>query len=388
MKQLHHDSRRRPPNLVHVVILLSTILALGWLTACSGKDAAENGKKAAAIPVIVADAAQKDMEITVGAIGNVEAIASVALKSRIDGQIVKVGFRDGADVTQGQMLFEIDARPVVAQMKQAQAKLASDVAQYEHARDQDIRYQDLLQKKFISPDAYNQIKANLDSAQANVDADKAALENARLQVEYSTLRAPITGRAGRIMVQQGNLVKANDTVALATINQVSPIFVSFAVPERYLPQLRESMKTKAGCPVIIIAKGDDGRESRTAGNLSFIDNSVDMTTGTIKLRATVPNKEVLLWPGQFVRTVLTLGVQKNAVVVSSDAVQIGPKGNYVFIVDGDNKAQMREVQVERVADGETVLAKGLKPGEKVVIDGQSRLLPGIPVEIRSTGQSS
>ena len=368
---------------------LIAILVCGALAACSGSESADSSRKSTAtVPVVVASALQKDMPLTVEAIGNVEAIASVAVKSRVDGQIVKLGFHDGAEVALGQMLFEIDARPVLAQMKQAQAKLASDVAQYEHAKDQDARYQDLLQKKFISPDAYNQIKANLDSAQANVDADKAALENARLQVEYSTLRAPIAGRAGRIMVQQGNLVKANDTVALATINQISPIFVSFSVPERYLPLIRGAMKAAGGGQVDVIANGDGGRETHTEGKLSFVDNSVDMTTGTIRLRATIANKEALLWPGQFVRAVLTLGLQKSAIVVSSDAVQIGPKGNYVYVVDAAKKAQLRDVEVERVAGRETVLAKGLKSGEKIVIDGQSRLVPGIPVEIHTAGPSS
>lgn len=365
-----------------IVATCVAVLIAGSLPGCSGESSPAGAKSpAAAVPVVVAEVARKNMPIGVEGIGNVEAITSVAVKSRIDGQIVKLGFRDGANVAQGQVLFELDARPLVAQMKQAQAKLASDNAHYAHAKDQDTRYQDLLQKNFISRDAYNQIKANLGSARADVDADTAALESARLQVEYATLRAPISGRAGRILVQQGNMVKANDTVALATINQISPIFVSFALPERYLAQIHAVMKTGKSA-VDIIASSNDGGEIRTRGELSFVDNSVDVATGTIRLRASVANKDAALWPGQFVHTLLSLGQQKGVVVVPADAVQIGPKGNYVFVVDAANKAALREVAVERSAGRETVISKGLSGGEKVVIDGQSRLAPGSAVEIK------
>ncbi len=377
---------RRQPNAI--VTAISTALIGGLLAAC-GADSTPPGAKApaATVPVVVAEVVRKNMPISVEGIGNVEAITSVAVKSRIDSQIVKLGFHDGADVTRGQMLFELDARPVMAQMKQAEAKLASDNAHYAHARDQDTRYQDLLQKNFISPDAYNQIKANLGSARATVDADKAALENARLQVEYATLRSPINGRAGRILVQQGNIVKANDTVALATINQISPIFVSFAVPERYLAQIHAVMKTGKSA-VDIIASGNDGGEIRTRGELSFVDNSVDVATGTIRLRASVANKDAALWPGQFVHTLMSLGQQEDVVVVPADAVQIGPRGNYVFVVDAANKATLRAVEVERSTGRETVISKGLRGGEKAVIDGQSRLAPGATVEIRQVDKQA
>ena len=378
-KMALHDIRRQAKIIVAAI---STALIAGLLASCSA-DSTPTGTKApaATVPVVVAEVVRKNMPISVDGIGNVEAITSVAVKSRIDGQIVKLGFHDGAEVRQGQVLFELDARPVVAQMKQAEAKLASDNAHYAHAKDQDARYQDLLQKNFISPDAYNQIRANLGSAQASVDADKAALENARLQVEYATLRSPISGRAGRILVQQGNMVKANDTVALATINQISPIFVSFAVPERYLAQIHAVMRSGKSA-VDIIANSNDGSDIRSEGELSFVDNSVDAATGTIRLRAVVANKDAALWPGQFVHTLMRLGQQNDVVVVPSDAVQIGPKGNYVFVVDASGKAVLREVEVERIAGHETVINKGLSGGEKVVVDGQSRLVPGSAVEIK------
>ena len=365
-----------------IVTAISTALMSGLLAACGADSTATAARApAATVPVVVAEVVRKNMPISVEGIGTVEAITSVAVKSRIDGQIVKLGFHDGADVTRGQMLFELDARPVMAQMKQAEAKLASDNAHYANARDKDTRYKDLLQKNFISTDAYNQIKANLGSARADMEADMAALEIARLQVEYATLRSPINGRAGRILVQQGNMVRANDTVALATINQITPIFVSFAVPERYLAQIHAVMKAGKSA-VDIVANANDGSEIRTRGELSFVDNSVDVATGTIRLRASVANQDAALWPGQFVHTLMSLGQQQDVVVVPADAVQSGPRGNYVFVVDAANKATLREVEVERSAGRETVISKGLRGGEKAVIDGQSRLAPGSVVEVR------
>jgi multidrug efflux system membrane fusion protein len=363
------------------------LIAASALSACSADRAPATNKSAhaaQAVPVIVTEAVRKAVPLRVQGIGNVESPTTVALKSRVDGQIVNVGFRDGADVRKGQMLFQIDPRPAIAQLEQAQAKLASDRAQRKRAREQDTRYKDLLNKKFISADAYEQYKTNLDSAQAIVDADQAVVDNARLQVDYSTIRAPISGRAGRIMVQQGNLVKANDTNPLVVIKQLSPIYVSFAVPEQYLPQIRAALR--AGPAVVdISANGADGKVRHIPGALAFIDNAVDMTTGTIKLRASAPNKDAALWPGQFVHATLTLGEQAGAVVVPSAAVQSGPQGSYVFIVDGAGKVQMRKVTVERAAGEDMVIAKGLEGGEKVVVDGQSRLLPGTQVTIKAAG---
>lgn len=371
--------------------MAAAIFCVSVLAACSADKSspASNSAKLSqqSVPVVVTDVVRKTVAVRVEGIGNVESLASVAVKSRVDGQIVKVGFRDGADVSQGQVLFEIDPRPAAAQLKQAEAKLASDIALLDHAKEQDARYKDLLQKNFISPDAYAQYKTNLDSSKANVEADRAAVENARLQVEYCTIRAPITGRAGRIMIQQGNLVKANDTNPLVIINQLSPIYVNFSVPEQYLPQIRAA--TQGGSsPVEVSATGVDGKPLHVAGTLAFIDNTVDTATGTIRLRATVPNRDAALWPGQFVHAALTLGEQPDALVVPSEAVQTGPRGSYVFVVDGAAKAQMRDVVVDRAAGHETLIAKGLEAGEKVVVDGQSRLLPGTAVTIKSPAQKA
>jgi len=369
--------RRRP--VPAVLLLLLGVAATLTLGCNRGPSAApRGGAPPEGVPVVTATAVRHAVPVRVDGIGNVEAVVSVGVKSRIDGQIVRAAFSDGALVARDQALFEIDPRPGLAQLRQVQASLAKDIALLARAREQDARYKDLLERKFVSPEAYAQIHSALDSAIANVDADRAALDNARLQVEYATIRAPIAGRAGRILVQPGNVVKANDTGPLVTINQISPIYVSFAVPEQYLENIRRAMGS-APRQVDISAVAADGATSHVAGRLGFIDNNVDPVTGTVKLRATVDNADQLLWPGQFVHASLSLGEQADALVVPSAAVQNGPKGTYVFVVDAQSKAQIREVAVDRVAGAESVIAKGLAGGEQVVVDGQSRLLPGIQV---------
>ncbi len=349
------------------------------------KSADKKGKGSPAIPVIVATVAEQSVPLKIQAIGNVEVQASVSIKSRVDGQIVKVGFIDGGDVNQGQVLFEIDARPLQAQLQQTQAALARDKAQLDRARAQEERYKDLLQKGFVSQDAYAQYRTNVDTAAASVRASEAAAENARLQTEYAVIRAPIAGRAGKILIQQGNLVKANDTVSLVVINQVAPIYVSFAVPEQYLGVIRKYMAT-GKLAVEALPQGATpsatAAEKPATGTLAFIDNTVDATTGTVRLRATFSNADKSLWPGQFVTASVTLNEQQNAIVVPSQAVQTGPKGQYVYVVKA-GAAEMREVSVERADGPNSVIGKGLAAGEQVVTSGQSRLIPGMKVSIQS-----
>ena len=375
-----HSTNRR------VLLGLFALLA-GLLGAC-GADKPQSTKATAkaspeSIPIVVASVQRKTVPISVEGIGTVEAIASVAVKSRIEGQIVKVAFADGDEVKPGQLLFEIDRRPALAQLRQAEAKLASDLALLARARAQDARYQDLLQQRFISADGYQQYKTGLESALANVEASRAAVDSARLQLEYCTIRSPIVGRAGRIMIQKGNLVKANDGNPLVVINQLQPIFVSFSVPEQYLGQIREASRAA----VSIAARDADGKVVHTAGTLAFVDNAVDAATGTIRLRASVANDDAALWPGQFVLAVLALGEQADALVIPAAAVQTGPKGSYVFVVDAEAKAQLRDVVVADSAGDQALIADGLVAGDKVVVDGQSRLLPGAPVLIKSSGET-
>lgn len=369
---------------------LAALVALaltGILGACSKEDGV--GKRAPdAVPIVIGEVTRQSVPLRVAGIGNIESITTVLVKSRVDGQIIKANVADGALVTQGQVLFEIDPRPYIAQLKQAEANLARDQGLLERARAQDVRYQDLLKKNFVSPESYSQIRVNLDSALATVDADRAAVENARLLVDYATIRSPINGRLGKISIPQGNLVKANDTISLVTINQMSPIYVNFAIPEPSLGDVRRAMGSKP-LTVDVSFTTTNAQTVNARGKLAFIDNTVDTTTGTVKLRAVLDNRDSLLWPGQFVHAAVLLGEEEDVLVIPSQAVQTGPNGSFVFVVDPQKMTvQMRAIGVERVAGPITIIAKGLAKDEKVVVDGQSRLLPGSTVSAKTEAKAS
>jgi multidrug efflux system membrane fusion protein len=387
MKPPYHAHARARRFLFALCGLAVSVLAV-QLTACSEKQSSAAEKKAGGappVPVVVAPVVAATVPLRVQAIGNVEPYATVAVKSRVDGQIVKVFFTDGQEVVAGAPLFQLDPRPFQALLEQSEAALLRDKAQLERARAQEVRYKDLLQKKFVSEDAYAQFHTNVDTAEATARADEAAVENARLQVEFALIRSPIAGRTGKIMIQLGNLVKANDTGPLVVINQVAPVFLSYAVPEQYLGAIRKYM-AEGRLPVDAVTAGADG--SRANGELAFIDNTVDTATGTVRLRAVFPNKDRLLWPGQFVTASMTLREQRDAIVVPSQAVQTGPKGQFVYVVTPDLSAELREVSVERVEGQRSIISKGLASGEQVVTSGQSRLVPGVKVNPRRDAASS
>src|SRR5262249_46750980 len=308
-------SRRAPARPYSAGIAgLAVCLLAASLSACSEKQSSAAEKKTGggpAVPVIVASVATKTVPLRVQAIGNVESYATVSVKARVDGQIVKVFFADGQEVATGQPLFQLDPRPFEALLQQAEAALQRDKAQLERARVQEERYKDLLQKNFVSPDAYAQFRTNVDTAQATVRADEAAVENAGLEVVETTIRPPITGRPGKIMIQLGNMVKANDTGPLVVINQITPVYLSFAVPEQYLAEIRKYMAERK---LPVEARLPDSVNTAATGELAFIDNAVDATTGTVKLRAVFENKDRALWPGKFVHASLTLRDQHNALL--------------------------------------------------------------------------
>ena len=335
-------------------------------------------KATPAVPVSVATVAAKTVPVRLRAIGNVEPYTTVAVKARIDGQIVAVRFKEGQQVRTGDTLFEIDRRPFEAQLAQVQANLAKDRALLDHANDQDRRYKELLAQKFVSPDAYAQIKTNVETTAAQLRADEAAIESTKLQLGYCTIRSPITGYTGKIQIQEGNLVKANDTNPLVVINQVVPINVSFSVPEQSLSAVR---KYQADGELQVSAQVPNASLVAVAGKLSFIDNATDASTGTIKLKAEFPNIDKALWPGQFVDVVMTLTHEDNAIVVPATAVQNGPNGQYVFVVKPDKRVELRDVKVARGESDIAVIASGLKPGETVVTVGQLRLAPGTKIAI-------
>lgn len=369
----------RFPPAHRLNILAGALIAACVLAGCSDKNGAqaEAKKSPPGVPVLVGKVEEKAMPVRVHAIGNVETIASVAIKARVDGQIMRVHVRDGQDVSAGALLFQLDPKPYQSQLEQAQANLAHEQAQLEYLRGQEQRYQDLLQQNFVSKEGYAQVAANFRGTQASVQANEAAVESARVNLGYTTIRAPINGRIGKVMLSEGNLVKANDTTPMLVINQLAPIYVSVAVPEQYLNDIQA--RQKAG-PLYIEAALDKG-EPALSGRLAFVDNAVDPATGTVRLRGMFDNRDKRLWPGQYVDAWVLLGDEQKAIVVPTPALQTGPKGQYVYVVGADGSAEMREVSVTRSEGRNSVIGAGLKPGETVVIDGASRVLPGSRVSI-------
>src|SRR6266567_335038 len=327
-----------------IFVLAALAAAVFFIQQANRGSRADTQKASPAVPVTIAPVVSRTMPVRLVAIGNVEPYKTVAIKARVDGQLLAVKFNEGDEVRQGAVLFEIDPRPFAASLKQAQANLLKDKALLDRAAEQEKRYKDLLAKNFISPDAYEQVRTNTATAAATVSADEAAIENAKLSLDYCTIRSPVTGYAGRIQIQQGNLVKANDTNPLVTVNQVVPIYASFSVPEQNISDIRKYQA--------------DG-----------------------VLKAEFPNTDKVLWPGQFVNVVLTLYEQKDAVVAPSAAVQSGPSGQYVYVVKPDQTVEMRAIKIARAEGDDTVVASGLQVGEQVVIVGQLRLAPGTKVSV-------
>jgi len=366
-----------------ILAALAVALAAGALVVYFSGDSRAREKPAAkgpgAAPVAVAAALQQSIPVRLQAIGNVEAYASVAVKSRVDGQILEVLFREGQEVKKGEILLKIDARPFEAAQKQADAQAARDIANRDQAASQAMRYQELLDKNFVSKEAYAQYRTNAQTADATARASQAALENAKLNLEYTVIRSPIDGYVGRALLQAGNMVKANDTISLVVINQVKPVYVSFAIPEQKLADVRELMR-KGPLTVEVAAPGSD--KALAEGRIAFLDNAVDQTTGTIKVRAIFDNRDAALWPGQFYTVRVKLYDQDNAILVPSRAVQTGPGGQFVYVVKADMTVEIRKVVVDR-SEGETAVLSGgsVAKGDQVVVRGALRLAPGAKVTV-------
>jgi membrane fusion protein, multidrug efflux system len=333
------------------------------------------------VPVVISTVAQKTVPLQLRAIGNVEALTNVSIKTQISGELRGVHFREGQDVKKGTLLFTIDRRPFEAELSRAEATLAKDEAEAANAKSMAARADKLFDEGVMAREQRDQLASAAESAQATVRADRAAVENARLSLSYTSIYSPITGRTGNLLVHAGNLVKENDTSSvLTTINQISPIYVNFALPERYLPELK---KFVAAGKVRVDAMPPHENTPLGQGVVTFIDNAVDATTGTIKVKATFENGDHQLWPGQFVDVVLTLMQQSNAITIPSVAVQTGQQGQYVYVVKSDSTVENRNINVVRTFGQESIIEKGLQPGERVVTDGQLRLQPGARVEIKS-----
>ena len=372
------------PNLLSFNAPVRAILVAFFavaLVACSGK---KPPPPDAAVPVDTAKVIKKTVPDLIEAPGSVEPIDTVAVKSLVDGQLLEVRVKDGDEVKKGELLFKIDPRPAQATLAQTEAALAKDAAASDLAKAQLDRYEPVATKGFISADQMQQYRTAYAAAAASVKVDQANVDATKLTLGYTDIFAPIDGRVGRILVQAGNLVKANDTQPLITINRISPIYVNFSIPGLYVDRVRNS-QTRGTLPVYASGEGIDGRID---GQMSFIDNAVDPATNTVKLRASFPNADERLWPGEFVNVTLTLGTDTNALVVPDAAVKAGPNGTYVFIVKPDSTAEQRSVKVTRSVNGESMIADGLAENDEVVTDGQSRLVNGTKVKSRASEKTA
>src|SRR5215470_8743712 len=352
----------------------------------AGKVAEPKGARPAAAQAVVAGVAEVlPTPIQVSAIGTVQSIATVIIKSRVDGQIADVHFEEGQDVKEGDLLFTLDNRSFQAQLAQAEAILQRDRAQLERAQLELKRQTELADRGVASAQKLEDAQMAEKVLQASIRASEAAAENARVNLSYTIIRSPITGRTGSVNLKRGNVVKSNDTttnaVPLVTITQTKPIYVNFTVPERHLSDTRAAFDKSERLPVIVAIPR---HPEPIAGKLTFIDNQVDPATGTIALKATFANDDMRLWPGQFVNVTVTLGVQANAVGVPSAAIQVGQNGPYVFVIKPDSTVELRLVRVDRAATNRTVIGEGLAAGDRVVVDGQLRLTNGTRVAVQQS----
>ncbi len=332
------------------------------------------------VPVSTAVAAPKTVPLQLRAVGTVRPYATVSVKPRVDGQLGQIGFKQGDDVKQGQLIFQIEPRAFEVALAQAEAILSRDQASLQNAEADMRRTDDLANTKAVSASAVDVNRSRVASLRGTIEADKAAVEIARVQLSYCSIRSPLNGRAGFVLVDAGNVVKNNDTV-LAVINQTKPIYVDFGVPQRSLAAVREAMGK--GALEVAAADSSGHPEHDATGRLEVVNNQVDTTTGTILLRATFANEQETLWPGQFVNITLTLGHLTNATVVPSAAVQTGQAGEYVFVVTPGSTVEKRPVTLGPTLDGEAVIQSGVRPGETVVTDGQLRLTPGSAVDTKA-----
>ncbi len=364
---------------IFVVFLLAAVLLT---SGCSEK---EQNRPRMAVPVKTAVATQKEVPVEVSNIGTVEAYSVVNITSQVNGQILQIHVEEGQMLKKGELLFNIDDRPYIAALESARATLARDRIQLAKAQKDARRYADLFKKDYVTRDQAEQAQTNAEALDATVKGDEAAVQNAEVNVSYCRIKSPITGRAGSILVNEGNVVKANDNAnPLMVINQIQPLYVQFSLPEQYLPEIRKEMERHE--PKVVAFPPGNPTDSRT-GRLTFVNNTIDVDTGTISLKATFNNTDKSFWPGQFVNVTLLLGIRPNAVVVPSAAVQLGQKGDYVFVVKKDMTVESRNVTPGPQTDDLTVIEKGVTAGETVVTDGQLRLYPGVKVVVKNNPPS-
>ena len=366
--------------------ITTPVVAGGWLLAagcwllgagCSKPPA----QQAPPVPVQVASATKIAAPLTLTANGVVEPLQTVAIQAQVGGALETVAFNEGDDVQAGQLLFQLDARPFAAALRQAEAALARDQVQAQNAQRDAERYKALVEKDYVTKSQADQAQAAAAAMQATVDADKAAVDNARLNLNYATIRAPIAGRTGRLLVRRGNVVRPNSE-PLVVINQLRPIMVRFPVTQHDFPGLQRR-NMRGPVPVRVIT-ADSGRVG-DVGTLAFLDNAVDSLTGTVTAKARFNNQTNSLWPGEYVRVSVELEVQPDAIAIPTRALLAGQQGSYVFVVGNDRVAKVRQISVGRAVGELTTIDEGLKAGEQVVVDGQSRLTPDARVDVKPDG---
>lgn len=371
VKKKHYITKKR--LIIGLVLVICLML---FLRGCLHQ------KKQPSSPVVsvtTTKVIQKDVTLTTHAIGNVQPTIAVSIKSRVEGQLLSVGFKEGEYVKEGQIIFEIDPHPYQVALEQAKANLARDQAQLENLQKLHLRYGQLVKKGYISKQDYDASEANVKAEAATVLADKASISNATLNLGYCTIRAPISGRTGNLLVNQGNLIKANESTPLVVIHQIKPIYVAFSLPEAQL----EAVKKAANNGIVYVTVQTKNSNTKLIAKLSFIDNSVDKNTGMILLKALYPNNQEEIWPGQYVDVTLPIADIKNALLLSTRAIQEGPEGSYVFIVNKDSSVTLKPIKLGEVVDDATTIVHDLPAGATVVATGQSQLIDGSKVQMIS-----
>jgi multidrug efflux system membrane fusion protein len=367
---------------IALVVWAAASLAAGCAQSSNGQTSAKArvGAAAGAVPVTVTEAAWQDVPIYLNGLGTVQAFNTATLRAQVSGRLIAVPFKEGDEVQAGAVLALVDPRTYQATLDQAIAKKAQDEAQLAAARLDLKRYQDLLPQGYVTQQQVDQQRAVVEQDAALIQSDTAAIESARVQLSFCTITAPFAGVVGLRQVDVGNLVSASDQTGIVVLTQIKPIAITFTLPEQDFGELRAAEAKAGGDPLPVLAVSRDNQTVLAHGHLLALDNQIDQTTGTIKLKASFDNADKALWPGQFVNVRLLLRTERQALTVPTVAVQLGPEGSYVYVVDQNQTAQMRPVEVTRSEGGLALIAKGLTVGERVVVDGQSRLQPGSKVQ--------
>ncbi|PKU25013.1 efflux RND transporter periplasmic adaptor subunit [Telmatospirillum siberiense] len=378
----------RKKYLIWIVLLLAVAGSL-WAVFRPGADtprtASAPGAAGAAVPVTAVRSSRQDVAVYLTGLGNVQAFNTVTIRPQVDGQLLRIAFKEGQEVRTGELLAQIDSRSYQASLDQAQAKKAQDEAQLANARADLTRYTGLVEKNYVSRQQLDTSQALVKQLQAQVQGDTAAIENAQVLLGYTNIKTPIDGRAGIRQVDVGNIVHANDANGIVVITQVHPISVLFTLPESAVSRVAAAM---AGEPLKVTALSRDGKMVLDEGILQLVDNQIDQTTATVRLKATLPNKKGLLWPGQFVNAKLRVATLPQVVTVPAQAVQRGPKGAFAFVVKDEGTVEMRTLQVGEISEGVAVIERGIGEGETVVVEGQYRLQPGTRVEAKVAAADS